>query len=129
MDIFGFSQIQFLSIVSSIFFLLIVFELIRKEKIKLQYSLLWIMMGILFFVFSIWNKALELVSTLLGIAYQPTAFILILLMAIVMILIQYSIVISRLSEDNKNLVQELGMLKMELKELEKKMEGKEPQSD
>lgn len=129
MDILGFSQIQFLSIVSSIFFLLIVFELIRKEKIKLQYSLLWIMMGVIFFVFSIWNKALELVSTLLGIAYQPTAFILILLMAIVMILIQYSIVISRLSEDNKNLVQELGMLKMELKELEKKVEGKEPQSD
>jgi hypothetical protein len=94
-----------------------IIELIRKRKIKEEYGLLWIVFGIIFIVIAVWNKGLEVISWLLGIFYAPAAFLLILIVAIFLILIQYSIVISRLNEKNKILAQELGILKMQFKEM------------
>ena len=42
-------------------------------------------------------------------------------MVIILILIQYSVVISKLAERNKILAQEMSILKLELDELKKKM--------
>jgi hypothetical protein len=116
-----FSRIQLISIISSILFMIIVIELIRKERVLLQYALLWIFFGVVFLVFAVWHSALGYVASLLGIAYPPTAFLLIFLIAVVLILMQFSILISKLSDKNKTLVQEMGMLKMEIDDLKKKL--------
>lgn len=110
-------RIQIFAIVGSILFLVFIIELIRKRKIKEEYGLLWIVFGVIFIVIAIWNKGLEVISRLLGIFYAPAAFLLILIVAIFLILIQYSIIISSLNEKNKMLVQELGILKMQFKEM------------
>jgi hypothetical protein len=111
------SRIQFLAIIGSILFLIFIIELIRKRKIKDAYGLLWIFFGVVFIVISIWRQGLEVISHLLGIFYTPAAFLLILIMAILLILIQYSQVISRLSENCKTLNQQIGILRLEIKEL------------
>jgi hypothetical protein len=111
------ARIQIFAIIGSIMFLVFIIELIRKRKIKEEYGLLWIVFGIIFIVIAVWNKGLEVISWLLGIFYAPAAFLLILIVAIFLILIQYSIVISRLNEKNKILAQELGILKMQFKEM------------
>jgi hypothetical protein len=121
MEIFAISKVQLISIIASIAFFIIVVELIRREKIQVQYALLWLFFSIVFMVLSFWRNAIEIISTIVGIAYSPTAFILILLMVIVLILIQYSIVISKLSEKNKILVQEVGILKAEVEEMKQKL--------
>lgn len=110
-------RIQIFAIFGSILFLIFIIELIRKRKIKEEYGLLWIIFGVIFIVIAIWNKGLEVISWLLGIYYAPAAFLLILIVAIFLILIQYSIVISRLNEENKMLAQELGILKLQFKEM------------
>jgi hypothetical protein len=111
------SRIQVLAIIGSILFLIFIIELIRKRKIKDEYGLLWIFFGVIFIVISVWRQGLEVLARLLGIFYTPAAFLLILIMAILLILIQYSLVISRLSENCKTLNQQIGILKLELKEL------------
>ena len=111
------SRIQALAIVGSILFLLFVIELIRKRKIQDAYGLLWIFFGVAFIVISVWRQGLEVIARLLGIFYTPAAFLLILIMAIFLILIQYSLVISRLSENGKTLNQQIGILRLEQKEL------------
>ncbi|MDD8012013.1 MAG: DUF2304 domain-containing protein [Acidobacteriota bacterium] len=111
------SRIQVLAIIGSILFLLFVIELIRKRKIQDAYGLLWIFFGVVFIVFSVWRQGLEVIARLLGIFYTPAAFLLILIMAIFLILIQYSLVISRLSENGKTLNQQIGILRLEQKEL------------
>lgn len=111
------SRIQVLAIIGSILFLLFVIELIRKRKIQDAYGLLWIFFGVVFIVFSVWRQGLEVIARLLGIFYTPAAFLLILIMAIFLILIQYSLVISRLSENCKTLNQQIGILRLEQKEL------------
>ena len=112
---FNTDKIQYFAIAGSIIFLIIVFLLVRNKKIKEEYSILWLFFGIIFFIISVWRDALILISGFIGIAYPPVAFLLILIMAIFLILIQFSVVISKLKENNKNLTQKIGLLEDDFK--------------
>jgi hypothetical protein len=114
-------RIQYIAIAGSIGLLLLILELIRRKKLKEEYSLLWLFFGLVFLFFSVFREALDRLSNLTGIAYSPAALFLILLMAVFFILIQFSVIISRLSDQNKKLGQEVGILKSEMKQLREKM--------
>jgi hypothetical protein len=116
------SRIQVIAIICNLLFFYYVLNLVRRKRIREEYSLLWILFCIVFLVFSIWRNGLEVLASLLGIFYAPMAFLLILILGILSILIHYSVVISDLSLQNKKLVQEFGILKMELNHLKKQQE-------
>ncbi|MCX6164296.1 MAG: DUF2304 domain-containing protein [Ignavibacteriae bacterium] len=122
MNNFNIDKIQYFAIAGSVLFLIFVILLVRNKKIKEEYSILWFIFGIIFLVISVWREILIQFSNLIGIAYPPVAFILILIFAIFLILIQYSVVISNLKEKNKDLVQRLGLLENEMKKKEKRAE-------
>lgn len=107
------SRIQYLAVAGSLLFLVLVVELVRKKRIREEYSILWIFFGLVFLGISLWRHALDVISRLLGIYSPPIAFLLLLLMAVFLILIQYSVVISRLKEENKKLIQRLALLELE----------------
>jgi hypothetical protein len=117
---------QYIAIIVSISLFLYIFYLVRKKKIKEEYSLLWILSSFVFIVFSIWRHGLEFFAKLMGIAYPPAALFLILLLAIFLILIEFSINISRLTEENKILAQELAILTDELGRLKSGKQAKDP---
>jgi len=114
----GISQIQIVAIAVSIILFLFIMYLIRSQRLKEEYSLLWIFFSLVFMVFSFWRNGLDYVSEFLGVAYPPAALFMILLMAIFLILIEFSIIISKLSDKNKSLAQEIGLLKHRLKNVE-----------
>lgn len=109
-------KIQFFAIIGSLLLLVFIFELIRRKKIKEQFSLLWLFVTSFFIIISVWRDGLEEMSRFMGIAYAPAAFLLILVMGIFIILIQFSIIISKLSENQKNLIQEIGLLKNKIEQ-------------
>jgi len=111
------NRIQYIAIICSIGLLFFIFELTRRKKIREQYSLLWLFFSIIFVVLSIWRNGLDAFAKLVGIIYAPSALFLILVLAIFLILIQFSIIISRLTEENKKLSQEIGLLKLEINEI------------
>ena len=115
---------QYIAIIASIALFLYIFYLVRNKRIKEEYSLLWIFSSVIFIFFSIWRHGLEHFARLVGIAYPPAALFLILLLAIFLILIEFSRIISKLTDRTKTLSQELGILKMELEEM-KKMANKD----
>ncbi|HNS17384.1 MAG TPA: DUF2304 domain-containing protein [Bacteroidales bacterium] len=114
------SRIQYIAIAGSILLLALILVLIRNKKIKEEYSLLWLIFGIVFLVFSVFREALEILARVVGIAYAPAALFLLLLIAIFFILIQFSVIISRLSDQSKKLNQEVGILRLKIKELEER---------
>lgn len=107
-------RMQIIAIAGSVILFLFILNLIRRKRIKEEYSLLWVFFGIVFIVLSLWRQGLDYIAIAIGVAYPPTAILLIFLMAMFMILIQFSIIISRLSDANKTLCQEIGLMKMEL---------------
>ena len=107
-------RIQLFSIIGSLALLFFILTLIKKRRLKEEYALLWIGASLLFTALSIFRPALEYLAAFLGIHYAPTALLLMLIMAITIILIHYSTVISKLSEQSKRLTQELALLRHEL---------------
>lgn len=113
------NRIQVFSIIGSATLIIFILKLIKRKKLKEEYSLLWLGCGITFFLVSLFKPLLELFAQTLGIIYAPAALLLVLIIGAFFILIQFSVVISKLSESNKNLTQEIGILKAEIKNLEK----------
>ncbi len=109
-------RIQALAIVGSVLLIVFILELIRRKRLKEEFSILWLGMGFIFLVISLFRGLLDKFSYLVGIGYPPAALFLILIMGLMGILIHFSVAISELKESNKKLTQELGLLKKEIEE-------------
>jgi hypothetical protein len=104
-------RLTLLSIFGSLVVLFFILRLIKLKKIKEEYSLLWIGFSVVFLVLSLFRPLLESLANVLGIYYAPSALLLIFVLAHFFILVQFSMVISKLSDNNKNLTQEIALLK------------------
>ncbi len=104
-------RIQLVAILGSILLIIFIFLLIRKRKLKEEYSVLWLFFSFVFLILSVWRGSVDWIAAKLGIAYAPAALFLIFIMAIFIIMIDFSIIISKLSDANKNIAQELALLK------------------
>ncbi|HSC67161.1 MAG TPA: DUF2304 domain-containing protein [Cellvibrio sp.] len=124
-DFFVTNRIQFFSIIGSLFWFVFILKLVKRKRLKEEYSLLWLGFGFIFIALSVFRPLLEIVASAVGIIYAPAALLLILVLAVFFILIQFSVVISKLAEGNKNLIQEVGILKAELKKLQLQVKEKE----
>lgn len=122
-QLFTIPKIQGFAIASSVLLLFFLIYLIRRKRIKEEYSLLWLFFGIIFIVFSAWRSGLDYIAKIIGIAYPPAAMMLLFMLAFFFILIEFSTILSRLSDRNKNLTQEIGLLKMELNKIKKQLES------
>ena len=102
--------------IASLLLLLVVFELIRSRRLRERYALLWLLTAVVMLVFSLWRGGLGRVSSAIGVAYPPTALLAIGSLFILVVLLHYSTVISRLSDQNVLLAQRLALLEQELHE-------------
>jgi len=102
----------------SIILLIITFELIRKEKLREEYSLLWLFTGAVILVFSIWPEYFlsRFFSQITGIFYL-SAVVLLAFMFLLLIVFHFSVVISKLTDLNKELAQKHALLELEFREL------------
>jgi hypothetical protein len=114
---------QIFSIVGSLTIILFLIELVRSRRLKESYSLLWFLIAFVFLLFSFWRGLLERVAKLMGIDYAPAALFLILIIGLYLLSIHFSVVVSRLSEKNKSLTQEIGLLNLKIKEFKKWTDG------
>ena len=95
----------------------IVFELVRRRRLMERYALLWLFsMGVLLGL-SIWKQALNTIADAVGILYGPSALFAIAFGFVLVLLLHFSLVISRLADQTKVLAQRLSLLQQEVDEL------------
>ncbi len=111
-------NIQILLIAFSIAFIVIIFELTRKRKIRENYSLIWFLIGFVMLLFSVFRGLLDVIASFLGIYYAPSLIITITFLLVLGLGIHFTLVVSNLTESNKKAIQEIGLLKNKLSELE-----------
>ena len=105
------NRITFLAIFASAILLLYILEMVRRRSLRTEYSILWLAGGIIMLVFSLNKGWLEWASNAAGIYYPPSFLFLIGMFFILLILIHFSITISKLYQMNKRMAQELAILK------------------
>jgi hypothetical protein len=107
-------RVSVIAALASILLLLVVLELIRSRRVRERYALLWLLTAVVLLVLSLWRSGLETISSLVGIYYPPSALFVLGFLFIVVLLLHYSTVISRLSDQNTILAQRLALLESKL---------------
>lgn len=114
-----YTRIDVLAVICTTGLLVLIFELVRRRRLKEKYSLLWVFTALVLLLLSASKGLLAKVSAVMGIFYPPSAFFLLAFLFLLLITLQFSVVISRLSERNKVLAQEVALLKLRMKDLER----------
>jgi hypothetical protein len=110
-------KLQLLAILGSAVLLGIVFELLRRRRLIERYALIWLGSSVLLLGLAIWKGALDRLADLMGIAYPPNALFMIAFGFVLLLLLHFSLAISRLSNETKVLAQVVARLDRELREL------------
>jgi hypothetical protein len=108
-DFFTFDRIQFFSILFSLTVFAAIFWLVKRRKVKEEYSILWFATALVFLYLSLDRHAVDRLGNLFGIAYKPTIILLIIAGFTTLVLVHITVVITRLTDQNKELIQELGL--------------------
>ena len=102
---------------ASLILVLVVFELIRSRRLRERYALLWLLTGLVLVVLSAWRGGLNTIAAWLGVrGYPPAVLFAVGLLFVIVVLLHYSTVISRLTDQNIVLAQRLALLEAELGE-------------
>ena len=105
--------------IASLLLILVVLELIRGRRLKERYALLWLATGIVLLVLSAWRGGLNTIAGWLGVGtYPPAILFAAAVLFIILVLLHYSTVLSRLTDENVVLAQRLGLLDERLRRLE-----------
>jgi hypothetical protein len=107
--------------------LLLVFELVRRKRLSERYAILWLLAASTLLVLAAWKGLLTTLSNDVGISYPPSALFALAIGLIAMILLHFSLAVSRLSDQNKMLAQRLGLLQQRIEEAEAQR-AEDPQS-
>lgn len=104
------SRIRIITIVASIAILLAILELVRRRKLKEEYSVLWVGTAFVVFVLSVWYGALNSLRSVLGADVPSSALFFCGLVFAILLLLHFSVRISHLERQLTALVQEVGLL-------------------
>jgi len=111
-------KIEFLGIAVSLFIFLFIFNLIRRQKIRDEYSLIWFAVALFFLIISVSRPLIDTIASFLGIEYGPAALFLIIISVVLWVSIRLSILISEHENEMRTLIQEQAILKEKLEALE-----------
>lgn len=103
---------------------LLVLNTVRIKRLREQYSLLWLVAALVLVLSAIFIGSIERLSHLIGIYYPPAFLFLVAILMVLMLQFHFSTVISTLREQNKVLTQDLGILKDQVRELERARDAK-----
>jgi hypothetical protein len=109
-------KIQIVSILVTAGMFGVVFELLRRKRLMERYALLWLFASAVLLALALWKGLLTTVAHAIGIYYPPSALFVLAFGFILVMLLHFSLVISRLADQNKVLAQKLGILEQRLDE-------------
>lgn len=93
------------------FVFVVTVNLVRKRKLREEYSVLWLVTSLLMFVLVLRYEWLVALTAFIGAGLPTTTLFICSIIFLILIAVQFSIKISRLTEQVKNLAQENALLR------------------
>ncbi|MDH4207859.1 MAG: DUF2304 domain-containing protein [Anaerolineae bacterium] len=104
---------RFLALAISVLLVVFIVELVRRRKLREEYSWLWLSLSVAMFVLALWPGLLDFITGLIGAVLTTSTLFFFALVFLVLINIQFSVEISSLRSQVKNLAQQLALLREE----------------
>jgi hypothetical protein len=102
----------------AVLFFCIVIDLARRKKLRVEYSILWTITAAAILALVFWYDALLAVTRMIGAVLPTTTLFIFGLMFLLFLNLHFSVKLSALSEQVKNLAQELAIHTMKKAEKE-----------
>lgn len=93
------------------FVFVVTVNLVRKRKLREEYSVLWLVTSLLMFVLVLRYEWLVALTAFIGAGLPTTTLFICSIIFLILIAVQFSIKISKLTEQVKNLAQENALLR------------------
>lgn len=95
---------------------LLILELVRRKRLMERYALLWLLSTAVLIVLAAWKGLLTSISNAVGVHYPPALLFAVAFGFELLLLLHFSLTISRLSDQNKVLAQRLGLVQQQVEE-------------
>lgn len=113
---------QIFALAVSLLVFLFTIDMVRRKRLREEYSVLWLFTSFVMFVLVLKYDWLVALTRLIGAGLPTTTLFLGSIIFLVLLSVQFSIKISKLADQVKNLVQDNALLRKKLDELLKKGE-------
>lgn len=111
-------RVSIVGVVASLILILVVLELVRGRRLKERYALLWLVTGAVLLLLSAWRDGLNTVAAWLGVTgYPPAVLFAVATLFVLLVLLHYSTVVSKLTDENVELAQRIALLEERLERL------------
>ena len=108
-------RVQIVALVGAAGLLLFVLELVRRRQLLERYALLWLFSAAVVLLLGAWTGLLQDLSNAVGIHYPPSALFGVAFIFVLVLLLHFSVAVSKLTDQTKVLAQRLALLEEELR--------------
>ncbi len=105
--------------------MLLILELVRRKRLMERYALLWLFSTAVLIVLAAWKGLLTSIASDLGIHYAPALLFAVAAAFELLLLVHFSLTISRLADQNKVLAQRLGLVQQRVEDQETRLARQE----
>jgi hypothetical protein len=121
------TRVQIVAIVATGGLFIVLLELVRRRRMLERYAVLWLFCAFALLALSVWKGLLSDLSHAVGIFYPPSALFVIAFGFVLVLLLHFSVAVSKLADQNKVLAQRLALLEERQREAEARAaEGTRP---
>jgi hypothetical protein len=107
-------RLQIAIITVSIIILVGIIDLVRRRKLREEYSFLWLVIGFGFITLALFPSLVEQLSSLVGTVLPVNTMFFVGLILVMLLCLYFSLRISSLTTQVKNLTQEVALLEARL---------------
>jgi hypothetical protein len=105
---------QIAAIAFALFVFGAVFEMVRRRLLHERYAILWLVAAFVLFLLAAWTPLLRGLCSAVGIATPSNAFFVVAFAFLLLLVLHFSVVVSRLSDETRVLAQRLALLEGQL---------------
>ncbi len=105
----------------SIGLLLLIIELVRRRKLREEYSWLWLLTASTILVLAVWFDLLKWITALVGAIIPSSTIFMLAFLFLIFISLHFSVVISKLTNHTIELAQRYALLELEINEVKKRI--------
>jgi hypothetical protein len=109
------TKVQIVALIGTLALFILVLDLVRRRRLAERYALLWMLASAALLMLAIWRGGLDAIADLLGVAEPANAIFILAFGVAFLLLLNFSVVTTRLSEETKILAQESARLEQELR--------------
>ena len=109
------TKVQIVALIGTLALFVLVLDLVRRRRLAERYALLWMFASAALLVLAVWRGGLDVIANAMGVEEPANAIFILAFGVAFLLLLNFSVVTTRLSEETKILSQESALLEQELR--------------